>query len=281
MDIYKILETLGRIEEAGTWSKQQVIDHFVKQGKSAASGAAAYERGWRGPETKAKPKELRQPPRSYHDDLDDKRYGEVDEGSMANAEHHSSGPKFPGYWKGTDKATPGNKMVGGCEESVEHDQEENEKNVRHERSRSSVADEIRKRFAQDKWEDDKEQSLEEELRTAWESFSKEQLDELGANNPAQGAGAAQAAQDTNQIKQGLQSLKQKVPGIDITKATSALTKVDTNQQTSPTDQAAVTNSLGGALADVAKNPQLASQLKNIMDKGQQMAIAQQQKQGNQ
>ena len=28
-------------------SKQEVIDHFVKQGKSAAAGAAAWERGWK------------------------------------------------------------------------------------------------------------------------------------------------------------------------------------------------------------------------------------------
>lgn len=35
-------------------SKQQVIDHFVKQGKTAAQGASAWERGWRGPKPKAK-----------------------------------------------------------------------------------------------------------------------------------------------------------------------------------------------------------------------------------
>jgi hypothetical protein len=29
-------------------SKQEVIAHFIKQGKSAAAGAAAWERGWRG-----------------------------------------------------------------------------------------------------------------------------------------------------------------------------------------------------------------------------------------
>jgi hypothetical protein len=29
-------------------SKQEVINHFIKQGKSAAAGAAAWERGWRG-----------------------------------------------------------------------------------------------------------------------------------------------------------------------------------------------------------------------------------------
>jgi hypothetical protein len=39
-------------------SKQEVIDHFVRQGKPAASGAAAWERGWRGP-TKAKPTDMK------------------------------------------------------------------------------------------------------------------------------------------------------------------------------------------------------------------------------
>ena len=33
-------------------SKQAVIDHFVKQGKTAAQGAAAWERGWRGQKDK-------------------------------------------------------------------------------------------------------------------------------------------------------------------------------------------------------------------------------------
>jgi hypothetical protein len=42
------------IEEAQFNSKQEVIAHFVKQGKSAASGAAAWERGWRGHTPKKK-----------------------------------------------------------------------------------------------------------------------------------------------------------------------------------------------------------------------------------
>jgi hypothetical protein len=55
-------------------SKQEVINHFVKNGKSAAAGAAAWERGYRGSSPK-KPIELKKPPqKSYHDDLDDKRY---------------------------------------------------------------------------------------------------------------------------------------------------------------------------------------------------------------
>jgi len=59
-------------------SKQEVINHFVKNGKSAAAGAAAWERGYRG--SSNKPIELKKPPqRSYHDDLDDKRYASIDE----------------------------------------------------------------------------------------------------------------------------------------------------------------------------------------------------------
>lgn len=54
-------------------SKQEVINHFVKNGKSAAAGAAAWERGYRG--SSKKPIEIKKPPqRSYHDELDDKRY---------------------------------------------------------------------------------------------------------------------------------------------------------------------------------------------------------------
>ena len=40
------------------------------------------------------------------------------EGTMKGAEQHSMGPKFTGQWKGTDKGTPGNKMVGSAEESI-------------------------------------------------------------------------------------------------------------------------------------------------------------------
>lgn len=37
----------------------------------------------------------------------------LSEGTMAGAEKHEQGPEFTGYWKGTDKETPGKKMVGG------------------------------------------------------------------------------------------------------------------------------------------------------------------------
>ena len=38
---------------------------------------------------------------------------------MSAAERKPSGPKFPGYWKGTDPASKAkDKMVGGCEENI-------------------------------------------------------------------------------------------------------------------------------------------------------------------
>jgi Zn ribbon nucleic-acid-binding protein len=46
--------------------------------------------------------------------------GVVDEGSMASAAHNSKGPKFGGYWKGTNPNPPKpGEGFGGCEESME------------------------------------------------------------------------------------------------------------------------------------------------------------------
>lgn len=45
-----------KVSESSELSKQQVINHFVSRGKTAAQGASAYERGWRGPKSKAPPK---------------------------------------------------------------------------------------------------------------------------------------------------------------------------------------------------------------------------------
>ena len=95
----------------------------------------------------------------------------TDEGSMASAEQHSTGPKFTGYWKGTDPRTPGQHMVGGADESVE--------------------------------ESGKPVSLIDKLRARWAETKRETgLDEAGANNPAPGA------QDPIQQKAMLQKTAQ-------------------------------------------------------------------------
>jgi len=41
------------------------------------------------------------------------------EGTMAQAEKHPTGPKFTGQWRGTDKGTPGRKLVGDSVEPEE------------------------------------------------------------------------------------------------------------------------------------------------------------------
>ena len=55
-------------------SKQEVIDHFVKQGKPAAAGAAAWERGWRGQQAKPtnmKDFKFKNPPSKNWQELDE------------------------------------------------------------------------------------------------------------------------------------------------------------------------------------------------------------------
>jgi SAM-dependent methyltransferase len=86
-------------------SKQEVIAHFVRQGKSAASGAAAWERGWRG--SQPKKKKLQPPVRSYHDDLDDKRYGtDVDEAYEPKYWHQNpEAVKKAHDWRETETGT--------------------------------------------------------------------------------------------------------------------------------------------------------------------------------
>jgi len=106
-----------------------------------------------------------------HGEFWDNIMGEMDEGSMASAEQHSTGPKFTGYWKGTDAGTPGKHMVGAAE-SVEQECEE-------------------------------PVSLTDKLRARWAKTKQEKgLEEAGANNPAQGA------QDPVQQKAMLQKTAQ-------------------------------------------------------------------------
>lgn len=84
------------------------------------------------------------------------------------------------------------------------------------------------------------------------------------------------------IKQSLAKLKTSVPGLDITKATSTIAKADADVKLNPTDQATVSK-MAPQLANVMKNPQMAGQLKMMIDKANQQDVAQakQQQQGTQ
>jgi hypothetical protein len=130
--------------------------------------------------------------------------------------------------------------------------------------------------------------LEDDIRQGIEKQnykkSPDKITELGANNPPQPtaavagnpAGAGQAApvdpKATAALKQNLMKLKTSVPGLDITKATNAMTKADTGVPLTPGDKN-VTSAIAPQLANVMKNPQMASSLKMMIDKANQQEKA--------
>jgi hypothetical protein len=113
----------------------------------------------------------------------------LEESTMAGAEKHATGPEFTGYWKGTDKATPGTKMVGGsCEESVEECNQP-----------MTLADKLRAR-----WEETKAQKgLTEYGMTTGGTINPQQANTATANP----VDAQKTAQQVNQAQQNLNKLK--------------------------------------------------------------------------
>ena len=171
---------------------------------------------------------------------------------VAETAKKSTGPKFTGYWKGTDKGTPGNKMVGTAE------------------------------------------SIDEQ----WENF----INEYGATGMSTGgtvspgatapgqqpvngqqpgqADPADAAKQTAVLQKNLQNLKTTVPGLNINKATQALTKADGGTELNNQDEKTMA-AVAPQIADIVKNPNLAGQFKQLIDKSAQQEKQNQQKQQQQ
>lgn len=105
-------------------SKQEVINHFVKQGKTAAQGASAWERGWRGNTPKKKPSPF--DPGYKFKDVDNKRYGDVDEDSSDFMANDSTSP-VGGNMKNEDSWSSDNTPWGGKDPftSDQHEMVEN------------------------------------------------------------------------------------------------------------------------------------------------------------
>lgn len=115
-------------------------------------------------------------------------------------------------------------------------------------------------------------------------YTEQQVNELGANNPPQptapvAGNPAQTApaqpvdpKAAAALKQNLMKLKTSVPGLDITKATTAMTKADTGVPLTPGDKN-ITSVIAPQLANVMKNPQMASSLKMMIDKANQQEKA--------
>lgn len=119
-------------------------------------------------------------------------------------------------------------------------------------------------------------SLADKLRARWEQTKQEKgLQEygtIGTTGTANPAVAAQtdknAAQATTNIQKNLQSLKSKVPGLNIDKATAALSKADANAPLSTQDATAAA-ALADPVANLIKDPQLGQQLQQLINKGMQ------------
>ena len=179
------------------------------------------------------------------------KHGEIGEGSMASAEQHSTGPKFTGYWKGTDSRTPGQHMVGGADESVE--------------------------------ECGKPVSLIDKLRARWAETKRETgLDEAGANNPAQATGStgvtapadpAAQAKELAAAQQNINKLKSAgVPIPNVQAAAKTVLKDPTDPKTPVTPQdKLVKQNLGMAMANLLDkgNPSQVGQVAQAIKQAQQ------------
>jgi hypothetical protein len=78
--------------------------------------------------------------------------------------------------------------------------------------------------------------------------------------------------DAAALKKSLTNLKSVLPGLDVTKATNSMAKADSGTQLSPADQAVV-GKIAPQIADVMKNPQMASQFKAMIDKAGKLDVA--------
>ena len=195
----------------------------------------------------------------YHDEREDTDAGYdaykerewTEEGSMASAEQNSTGPKFTGYWKGTDPRTPGQHMVGGADESVE--------------------------------ECGEPMSLSDRLRARWAETKRETgLDEAGANNPAQATGStgvtapadpAAQAKELAAAQQNINKLKSAgVPIPNVQAAAKTVLKDPTDPKTPVTPQdKLVKQNLGMAMANLLDkgNPSQVGQVAQAIKQAQQ------------
>jgi hypothetical protein len=222
-NFYKILETFKQLNEGSTkeyyWSladrmdREQFIDYTTSELGQSAEEMSEF---W------------------------DSINGGFDEGSMTSAEQHSTGPKFSGYWKGTDARTPGQHMVGGADESVE--------------------------------ECGKPMSLSDRLRARWAETKRETgLDEAGANNPAPNTAGVAAtisdpaaqAKELAAAQQNINKIKSAgIPIPNVQQAAKTILKDPGNPKTPMNAQ------------DKQVNQNLGLAMKNLLDKGNPSQVGQ-------
>ena len=235
MNIYQILETLKRVEETAMNDLDVMFNDWINSEDCPYNDMAGDDRAvmgcaYRYLAGKVDPSKIE----DYAMALTHAFHGGMDEG-------------FTGYWKGTDKHTPGKKMVG-ADESIEQ-------------------------------ECDTPMSLEDRLRSQWEKTKREKgLVEVGmttggmsgmTTGDTQATPAnAQAGQEIATITKNLQNLKSKAPDLNIQKATAALTKADDSNPLTTQDKDAA-STLADPVANLFKDAQLGQQLNQLINKGMQ------------
>jgi hypothetical protein len=182
------------------------------------------------------------------------KHGDFSEDSMVSAKKHSTGPEFTGYWKGTDKRTPGKHMVGAAEGA----EQECEQPV----------------------------SLSDKLKARWEETKRAKgLQEYGAPNTASAGGNTMAGlagattpQDQQKIAKQMQNTqtnlnKLKSVGLPlatgVSQAAQTAVKTVNNPAAIPTQQdKKIGLGLGGELEQmIAKaDPGQISQVANVLKK---------------
>lgn len=249
MNIYTILESLQRVEESAMAEADALIQNIVN------GHVDIYD-------VYAHPKD---PIEKYVSDIIHKYYNEVviDTGLHADDDFEPIFDRvidqlqqdynveldetFTGYWKGTDKRTPGNKMVGSCEESIEQEC------------------------------DTPMSPVERKLRALWAQHKKE-VDEnivpTGTAAPANQQDPQKAIQDQAKMKGELDQAKSKglLPSTTNTQQSSqaltALTQAGGDMNKVPANMkqklGPMITGIAGALGAGAKNPAQASKVNQAM-----------------
>jgi hypothetical protein len=177
----------------------------------------------------------------------------LEEGTMTSAEQNPTGPdNFTGYWKGTDKRTPGKHMVGASED-VEQECE---------RAQPSLADKLKARWEQTK----REKGLQEYGMTT------------GGTMGGGGTSSTDNKPDPAEISKTQQSLnKLKTAGVNIPNVAQAVKSTLRDPNTPATTQDKnIAAGLGQEVEQlVAKgDPNMMNQLTSIIQKNKKQDGAQ-------
>ena len=171
----------------------------------------------------------------------------------------ATGPEFTGYWKGTDKGTPGKHMVGASE-SILRDLEQklDETPVRDLMREYREFKEATPAQPQQPAQPGNTPTLGADLTKPGTPQQQQQQD------PAQQKLDQQEKAEQNNLQKGVASLKMAGAAVsNPANLTKAFGKVDDQQALNPADKGAIA-SAGTVLAPIMSNPQLQSKFKDLV-----------------